>query len=361
MQNEMITLTVNSKDIQDQKITGRKGQTVLEILRDNGVHVPTLCYHPKMPPYGGCRLCIVEIENMRGLPPSCTTPAADGMVVHTHTERVVAVRKTVLELLLAYGDHNCLLCEQTGDCELQDLVYEHGIEHIRFKSEFAPKPIDDTNPMIIRDHNKCVLCGRCVRGCLQVQMNGVIDVAGRGSDSFISTFNDTSLMESNCVYCGQCVQACPVGALTEKKAKGLGRAWELEKVRTTCPYCGVGCQMFLHVNVKDGRIAKVTGVEGAAPNDGRLCVKGRFGYDFLYSEERLKTPLIKKNGEFREASWDEALVLVASKFKEIIEKHGPDAIAGVSSSRSINEDSYQMQKLFRSVIGTNNIDNCART
>lgn len=359
MNNGTITLTVNGKDFKGKKVEGKAGQTVLEILRDNGVYVPTLCYHPKMPPYGGCRLCIVEIENMRGLPPSCTTPATNGMVVHTHTERLHRVRKSVLELLVAYGNHDCLLCEQTGDCELQNLVYEHGIDHIRFKTETALKERDESNPMFIRDPNKCVLCGRCVRACLRVQMNGVIDVASRGSDSFITTFNNTVLKESNCVSCGECVQSCPVGALTEKKSKGLGRPWEIKKVRTTCPYCGVGCQLWLHE--KDGKIIKVTGVEDAAPNYGRLCVKGRFGYDWIYSEERLKTPLIRENGAFREATWDEALDLVASKFKEIREKHGPGAIAGVSSSRSINEDSYQMQKLFRSVIGTNNIDNCART
>jgi formate dehydrogenase major subunit len=161
------------------------------------------------------------------------------------------------------------------------------------------------------------------------------------------------------VFCGQCIQACPVGALVEKKARFQGRDKDVEKVRTTCPYCGVGCQQLLHV--KDGKIVKVTAVEDAAPNKGRLCVKGRFGYDFIYSEDRLKTPLIKENGEFREASWDEALDLVASKFKEIIEKHGPDAVAGVSCARSTNEDSYQMQKLFRAVFKTNNIDHCART
>ncbi len=169
---------------------------------------------------------------MRGLPPSCTTPAADGMVVHTHTERVVQVRKTVLELLLAYGDHNCLFCESNGACELQRLVYEHGIARVPFDPHVVPVPKDDTNPLIVRDHNKCVLCGRCVRACLSVQANGVIDFGGRGSDSFITTFNNTSLKESNCVYCGQCVQVCPVGALTEKKAIGKARAWETRKVRT---------------------------------------------------------------------------------------------------------------------------------
>ena len=312
-----------------------------------------------MPPYGGCRLCIVEIENMRGLPPTCTTPAVDGMVVNTHTEQVVRVRKTVLELLLAYGEHNCLLCEQCGDCALQNLAYEHGIDTIRFKTDFKPRPKDESNPMFVRDQNKCVLCGRCVRACLHMQVNGVIDIAARGSEAFITTFNNSSMMESNCVSCGQCVNVCPTGALTEKKAKGLGRPWEQKKIRTTCPYCGVGCQMWLHV--VNGKIVKVTAVEDGAPNQGRLCVKGRFNYEFIYSPDRLKTPLIKENGSFREASWDEALDLVADRFKDIIAKHGPDAVGGVSSSRSINEDSYQMQKLFRSVLGTNNIDNCART
>jgi predicted molibdopterin-dependent oxidoreductase YjgC len=333
---------------------------VLEVLRDNGIHVPTLCYHPQLEPYGGCRLCIVEIENMRGLPPSCTTPAVDGMVLHTHTEKVRQVRKTVLELLLSYGLHECPVCERAGNCELQDLVYEVGIGETPFNPNYIPVPRDDSHPLIMRNNNRCVMCGRCVRACLNMQVNGVLDIAKRGSDAFITTFNNLPLRESNCVACGQCIQACPVGALTEKKALGLGRDWQTEKIRTTCPYCGVGCQILLHV--KDGRIIKATGVEDGAPNYGRLCVKGRFGYDFIYSEERLKTPLIRQeNGEFRETSWDEALNLVATKFKQIIEESGPDALAGVACSRSINEDSYQMQKLFRAVIGTNNIDNCART
>jgi formate dehydrogenase major subunit len=175
----------------------------------------------------------------------------------------------------------------------------------------------------------------------------------------VTTAFDSPLQDSNCVFCGQCVQVCPVGALTEKKAKGKGRSYSTKKVRTTCPYCGVGCQLYLHM--KGDQIVKITGVEEGSPNKGRTCVKGRFGYDFIYSKDRLTSPLIKENGEFREASWDEALDLVANKFKQIISESGPDAIAGVSCARSINEDSYQMQKLFRAVIGTNNIDHCART
>jgi len=198
-----------------------------------------------------------------------------------------------------------------------------------------------------------------VQACNEVQVNRAISFGYRGAQSKIVASGDRPLADSECVFCGECIQACPVGALVEKKARYQWRPWETTKVRTTCPYCGVGCQQLLHV--KDGRIVKVTGVEDAEPNQGRLCVKGRFGYDFIYSEERLKTPLIREGETFREASWDEALDLVASKFKQIIAESGPDAVAGVSCARSINEDSYNMQKLFRAAFKTNNIDHCART
>jgi predicted molibdopterin-dependent oxidoreductase YjgC len=354
MDENTISLRVNGKEI-----SGRKGQTVLEVFRDNGIHIPTLCYHPKMPPYGGCRLCIVEIEKMRGLVPACTTPAADGMVVQTQTEQVVRVRKSVLELLLAYGNHNCLLCESNGNCELQDLVYEHGIESLRFQGDFEPIPVDDTNAMIARDLSKCVLCGRCVRACLEVQVNGVIEVARRGSDASISTFDDKPLKDSNCVFCGECVAACPTGALIEKEAKFRGRPWEVDKVVTTCGYCGVGCQ--LELNVKDGQVVKVTSNhEIPGPNKGSLCVKGRFGYDFIHHPDRLTTPLIKEKGKFREAGWDEALKLVADQLGKTKQRYGPDSLGFMTSARCTNEENYLLNKFARAVIGTNNIDHCAR-
>ena len=243
---------------------------------------------------------------------------------------------------------------------MQALAYRYQVP----TPSFANPPdtqyyLEDNKHLIRRDFSKCIMCGRCVRACNEKQVNQAISIGYRGAHNKIVTRSDNAYSDSDCVFCGECVQSCPVGALVEKKAIGLARPWETRKVRTTCPCCGVGCQLWLHV--KGGKIVKVTGVDGAAPNQGRLCVKGRFGYDFIYSPERLTTPLIKSGDGFREASWDEALDLVAHKLKETIEKHGADAIAGVSCARSINEDSYQMQKLFRAVIGTNNIDHCART
>jgi len=213
------------------------------------------------------------------------------------------------------------------------------------------------NPFIIRDFSRCILCGRCVQACNDIQVNDAINFGYRGVEGKIIAAGDKALKDSDCVFCGECVQVCPVGALVEKNAR-FNRHWDHEKVRTTCSYCGVGCQMYLHV--KDNKIVKVTGVEDEPPNYGSLCVKGRFGYDFVGSPERLTTPLIKENGKFREASWDEALDLVADKFSTIKETHGSDSIGVLTSARVSNEENYIANKFTRAVLKTNNIDHCAR-
>jgi NADP-reducing hydrogenase subunit HndD len=359
------------------------GQTILEIAGENQIPIPSLCHLKGASPTGACRICVVEVKGYRSLAASCSTPATDGMVVLTESAMVVASRKETLELLLSSGNHNCAigftgekdwtafqiqaaasdgtadLCPAWGDCRLQDLAYRYQVDGGKYPHAATRYPMEMVNPLIVRDFSRCILCGRCVQACNEIQVNRAIDFGYRGATAKVVAGTDVPLKDSQCVFCGECIQACPTGALVEKKARFIWRPWKNRKIRTTCPYCGVGCQMWLHV--QDDRIVKVTGVGNGAPNQGRLCVKGRFGYDFIYSEERLKAPLIREGDAFREATWDEALDLVADRFKQIIAASGPDAVAGVSCARSINEDSYQMQKLFRSVFKTNNIDHCART
>lgn len=370
--------------INGRRLSFQDGDTILKVASDNDISIPTLCHLKGTTPTGACRICVVEVEGARTLLTACSTPAVANIVVHTESARVVAARREILGLMLASGNHNCAiatggdeewtqlqlqaqendgtseLCPAWGDCKLQELAYAYQVSADPESRARETDPPELVNPLIVRDFSRCILCGRCVQACNEVQVNRAISFGYRGAKSKIVAAGDRPLVESDCVFCGECVQACPTGALVEKKARYTWRPWKNKKIRTTCPYCGVGCQQWLHV--QDGRIVKVTGVEDAEPNQGRLCVKGRFGYDFIYSEDRLKTPLIREeNGEFREASWDEALDLVADRFKEIIAQSGPDAVSGVSCARSINEDSYNMQKLFRAVFKTNNIDHCART
>lgn len=343
--------------IDGKQVPYKEGQTVLQIARENGYYIPTLCYHERTGPASMCRVCVVEVEGMRQPQVSCSLMPTDGMKIQTGTPRVLDARKAVVNLLLASGNHDCLSCVVNGDCELQDAAYHLGIETPAFLTQ-EWEPRDESGTFISRDPNKCIQCGRCVVGCNDLVVNNVLDFGYRGSHTKIICDNDLPMGESSCVQCGECVQLCPVGVFIEKKAVGLARRWETDKVRTTCPYCGVGCQLELHM--QGDRIVRVTGVEGAQPNNGHTCVKGRYGYDYIYSKDRLTTPLIREGEGYREASWDEALDLIASKFTQFIKESGPDSIAGLSSARSINEDSYNMQKLFREVIGTNNIDHCAR-
>jgi NADP-reducing hydrogenase subunit HndD len=335
-----------------------QGETILQVARRNGIDIPTLCYLEGCVPTGACRVCVVEVKGARNLVASCATPAGHKMVVETESDRVVQSRKINIELLLSSGPHNCLTCEANGDCRLQELAYRYQIESVRFPESPIRYPTETGNPLIIRDFSRCIVCGRCVQACNEIQVNNAISYGYRGSASKIVARGDLPYQESDCVFCGECVRVCPVGALIEKPSRFHGRPWELHKVQTTCAYCGVGCQ--LELNIRDNKIVKVTGSEDASPNYGSLCVKGRFGYDFVNHEDRLKIPLVKENGRFREASWDEALSLVIERLGTIRSNYGPDAIGVFSSAKITNEENYLAQKFARAVIGTNNVDHCAR-
>jgi formate dehydrogenase major subunit len=349
-----IAITIDNKYIQTVE-----GNTVLNVAKQSRIYIPTLCYHPRTRQAGKCRMCIVEVERMPGFQTSCSLLVRDGMVVYTNTPRIVETRKMIVELLLANGHHNCMSCEANSACELQDVAYHLGIEKSSFPVLDKALPTDASSPMIVRDMNKCIQCFRCVKGCNEIVVNEVLDMGYRGNRMTVVCDTNKPMGESSCVVCGECVQLCPTGALIEKKSVGRGRVWEAKKTKTTCPYCGVGCQVYLHV--RDNEIIKVTGVETAEPNFGTLCIKGRFGYDFVHSPLRLKSPLIKREGFFVEVSWEDALDYTAQRLSEIKDRHGPDSIVGIGCARSTNESNYVMMKFMRAVVGTNNVDHCART
>lgn len=349
----MVSLTIDGKPVKVPP-----GTTILEAAQAAGVDIPHFCYDRDLTVFGACRICVVEVSGARNLPAACSTPVAEGMVVWTESERVVRARRTILELLLANHSLECIVCDKTGDCRLQDYCYRYGVKESPFKGEKKQLEVDRDNHLILRDPNKCILCGKCVQVCHEVQVTGAIDFAGRGFSTRVTTAYDQPLNLEICRFCGQCAGVCPTGALVIRQFQGT-RPWEVEKVRTTCPFCGVGCNFDL--NVKGGRIVGVTPTPEAAVNGRSLCVKGRFHSDFIYSPERITKPLIKRNGQFVETGWEEALNEVAAKFKQIMAAHGGDAIAAFSSARCTNEENYLMQKFMRAAIGTNSVDHCART
>ncbi|MCP4707327.1 MAG: formate dehydrogenase subunit alpha [Planctomycetes bacterium] len=333
------------------EVTADKDQTILEAALAHDIYIPHLCYNPDVKSVGVCRLCMINIEG-RGMTISCKTPVEDGMNVSTEGEDIDKVRRVTVELLLANHPKDCLVCGQNNLCELQKIAAYIGVDSKRLdrlRRTESTEPIDTSNPFFDRDLNKCVLCGICVRTCQEMQGVGAIDFAFRGFGAKISTFGDKPIEQSKCESCGECVVRCPVGALTPKNFQRPTR-----EVTSICSYCGVGCGF--HLGVRGEKIVSVRGDRNNPVNKGQLCVKGRFGYDFVNHPDRLTKPLIKKNGQFEEASWDEALELTAKKLSGY--KSGEMAV--FSSAKITNEENYVVQKFARKVLGTQHVDHCAR-
>lgn len=359
MSEELTNVTIDGKAYQFPA-----GTTILNACRSAGLDIPTLCYLEGIAEEGSCGMCVVEVKKARTLQRACVTKITEGMEITTNSPGIYEARRTNLELALAHHPLDCMTCDADGDCELQELAYEFGIKKSEFlvereAFEGAKETAWDSNPFIQFDPQKCILCRRCVDACENQALVEAIGVAMRGSNSVVSTPFNLPLEQTDCQFCGACVQACPVGALVEKPRIGKGKIFNLEKTDTVCSYCGTGCNVSLYSDKKND-LVMARGIKDALPNKGRLCVKGRYGYEYVNSGERLTKPLIKENGKFRETTWEEAIAYTATKLQEIKDKFGPDAIGVLGSSRCANEDNFAVQKFARAVIGTNNVDNCAR-
>ena len=346
----MLKLTIDGKELM-----ARPGQTILDVAKGNGIYIPTLCYHPRLSLLKSCRICLVDVEGASMPMASCATPVVDGMVIQTRTERVEKMRHEALKLLLVNHPLDCPVCDAGGECQLQNRTYEFGIEKNEFppeKREIPPTPYG--TPLIRQWFDRCVMCLRCIQACVDVPGANVLEVAEHGFSSYVK-----AVRKENCISCGECLHVCPVGALTENLSPVKGRTWQLGRTQTTCTFCACGCQLELNT-LAGKKVVKVTTKGEAGVNQGSLCVKGRFGFDFIHHPDRLQKPLVKKSGFFVETSWEEALSLVASKLQEVKEKYGAQSIGGISSSRATNEENYLFQKWMRACIGTNHIDNGAR-
>ncbi|MEW6201087.1 MAG: molybdopterin-dependent oxidoreductase, partial [bacterium] len=348
---DTVTITLNGREI-----SGHQGMTILELAQEVGVKIPTLCHSPYLAPVGACRVCLVEDEKRRALVASCVTPIAPGMVINTESPLVMETRKAVVELLLSTHPDSCLVCDKGNRCELRTVAADLGIGIIEFDRIRQFRQIEEANPFIERDLSKCIMCGKCVRACQEIQVIGAIDYADRGFDSHPSTALDVPLDKSSCEFCGTCVALCPVGALSEKSRRYRGTG--TESIPSVCGFCGCGCSILLEV--RDNQVVGVRPNMVNSVNNIFLCIRGHYGYDFIHSPERLTAPLIRKNGKLTEAAWDEALDLVADRLTEIKEKYSANSLGVFGSFRCTNEENFVLQKFARVALGTNNISNSAR-
>ncbi|ACE99362.1 formate dehydrogenase, alpha subunit [Rhodopseudomonas palustris TIE-1] len=356
LSENMVTLTIDGRSV-----SVPEGTSIMRAAMEIGTAIPKLCATDMVDAFGSCRLCLVEIDGRSGTPASCTTPVADGLVVHTQTERLKQIRKGVMELYISDHPLDCLTCSANGDCELQDMAGAVGLRDVRYgySGEKHPNPgLDESNPYFTYDASKCIVCSRCVRACEEVQGTFALTIAGRGFDSVVSPGMQESFLGSECVSCGACVQACPTATLNEKSVIEIGTPER--SVVTTCAYCGVGCTF--KAEMRGEELVRMVPYKDGKANRGHSCVKGRFAWGYANHKERILKPMIrgKITEPWREVSWDEAFAYAASELKRIQAKYGRDSIGGITSSRCTNEETFLVQKLIRAGFGNNNVDTCAR-
>jgi predicted molibdopterin-dependent oxidoreductase YjgC len=361
---------IGSFKLDGRPVPFRAGESVLEAARRAGHEVPSLCYDPRLAAYGACRVCVVKVSGR--VVASCTTRAAQGLEVVTDDE-IASLRKSLVELTgsLLPSDQPCPQCRLEGTCEFHRVAAAVGADlDGRFAGAAGGARDPDPNPFLGRDYSRCINCYRCVRICDEIEGDNALAVRGRGFDATIATWFSRGLEESTCELCGQCIHTCPTGALSDRKMatkiaeveKRVGLpilAGDIRRAESVCPYCGTGCGVTL--NAAHGELLGVTPVMNAPASEGALCVKGQYGTDFISSPDRLTTPLVRRWGRLREATWDEALDLVAARLVDNRGQHGADAFAAWASARTTSEANYLLMKVTRGVIGTNNIDNCQRT
>jgi predicted molibdopterin-dependent oxidoreductase YjgC len=372
--------------IDGQTVTVQPGTSVLEAAHANGIDIPHLCYHPELSVSGGCRLCLVEVEGRPDPVASCGLASEDGMVIRTQSEQLSVMRREIIDLFVSDHPLDCVTCDKAGACLLQKYAYELGITETSHQKNVSRSLYQDDNPFFIRDHQYCILCGRCTRVCEEVVGANAIEIVGRGFESHVATPFDGPMIDSTCVFCGSCVQVCPTAALMPVSRLGKGREWDLERVKSICGYCGVGCE--IDYALRDGEILYAESRPEAPVNGEFLCSKGRYGWGFVNHSDRLTTPLLRRDvayeigltdepwelsdispldddhppieESFIPVDWDTALDVAADRLARVVQEHGPDAVMSLSSARCTNEDNYIFQKFVRAGVGTNNVDHCAR-
>jgi formate dehydrogenase major subunit len=336
--DKMVNLRINGRQIR-----ARSGQTVLEAAKAAGVDIPSLCHHPAVTPHGACRICLVEIERQRTLQPACTYPVAEGMKVETESAKVVEERKFVLQMLFSERNHYCMFCEMSGDCELQALAYRYGMDHWIYQNPYPRIPVDGTRKYFIMDHNRCILCRRCIRACGELAANDALGVKLRGARTMVTADLDIPFGESTCVACGTCLQVCPTGALVDRKSAYTGRNAQVQRTKSVCLFCSVGCG--IEIITRAGRVLRVEG-EWEEHNKGVLCVAGRFEpvYD---TRERIRTPLVRKNGDLVPVGWDEALDTIAARLKGV----KGDKIGAWTTCKTLNLTMSELVAVFQGRMG----------